>query len=142
MAFASPASQPHTSPSQSLGISRLSRKDTNTAVGLCIDPPNPVLVPLKPTRQPIISASEPDAGVSCEEVRVSEDEPEASGRRRKQTTCGAIGIEAADLTRLLEQFGTHDSNRDVAPASRSRCESFDFDTLLKQAQRGRKMRSS
>lgn len=31
-----------------------------------------------------------------------------------------------------------DSSRDVAPTSRSRCESFDFDTLLKQAQRGRK----
>ncbi len=91
-----------TSPSQ------ISRKDARKAVDLCIDPPNPVLVPLKPTGH-INPASEPlgsdsDACVSCEEVRDSEVKPEASERRRpsvlmpatiteqqNQTTCGEIG---------------------------------------------------
>ncbi|XP_016105160.1 peroxisome proliferator-activated receptor gamma coactivator-related protein 1-like isoform X2 [Sinocyclocheilus grahami] len=78
-------------------------KDARKAVGLLIDPPNPVLVPLKPTRH---TNSEPDACVSCEEGRVSEVKPETLERRPKQTMCGEIGIEAADLTSLLEQFET------------------------------------
>ncbi|XP_016374192.1 peroxisome proliferator-activated receptor gamma coactivator-related protein 1 isoform X2 [Sinocyclocheilus rhinocerous] len=78
-------------------------KDARKAVGLWIDPPNPVLVPLKPTRH---TNSEPDARVSCEEGRVSEVKPETLERRQKQTMCGEIGIEAADLTSLLEQFET------------------------------------
>ncbi|XP_016359699.1 peroxisome proliferator-activated receptor gamma coactivator-related protein 1-like isoform X3 [Sinocyclocheilus anshuiensis] len=78
-------------------------KDARKAVGLCIDPPNPVLVPLKPTRH---TNAEPDACVSCEESRVSEVKPETLERRQKQTMCGEIGIEATDLTSLLEQFET------------------------------------
>ncbi|XP_016407821.1 peroxisome proliferator-activated receptor gamma coactivator-related protein 1-like [Sinocyclocheilus rhinocerous] len=116
-----PAVKVKTSPSQPQGITRHSRKDGRKAVELCIDPPNPVLVPLKPTRrinatqtasEPLGSDSKPDVCVSCEEVRLSEVVPVTSASKprtgqQNQTACGGdIGIEAADLTSLLEQFET------------------------------------
>lgn len=74
-------------------ITRLSCHAVRTSADLCIDPPNPVLVPLKPTLktdssavpssvqtqpaltdspEPLNSDSTPDVCVSCEEVRLTE----------------------------------------------------------------------
>ncbi|KAI7795153.1 putative peroxisome proliferator-activated receptor gamma coactivator-related protein 1 [Triplophysa rosa] len=124
---------------------------------ICVDPPNPTVVTLKPTQhepesstapsevqtqqvhlkpqthpathdtsQPLNShslASKPDVCSSCDDARHPDLEPVTitSGSKPKmsspqkvrkvegqpiQTTAGEIGIEATDLTSLLEQFET------------------------------------
>uniref|UniRef100_A0A9J7YQU9 Si:dkey-93h22.8 n=1 Tax=Cyprinus carpio carpio TaxID=630221 RepID=A0A9J7YQU9_CYPCA len=146
-----------TPPSRPRGVTRPSRRDGRKAVERHIDPPNPVLVPLKPTRRINTAqtraapqdASEPKPD-SCEEVRLSEVvpvtsasvsaviKPTASAERRRlsvlmpttlteqqragqqnQTTCAEIGIEAADLTSLLEQFETQGLTPPATPPHQS-----------------------
>lgn len=95
-----PAVKVKISASQPEEITRPSGHAVRTSADLCIDPPNPVLVPLKPTHktessavpssainstqtQPAItdspellnSDSKPDVCVSCEEVRLTEVVP-------------------------------------------------------------------
>ncbi|XP_016359504.1 peroxisome proliferator-activated receptor gamma coactivator-related protein 1-like [Sinocyclocheilus anshuiensis] len=100
---------------QPQGITRPSRKDGRKAVELCIDPPNPVLVPLKPTRrinatqtasEPLGSDSKPDVCVSCEEVRLSEVVPVTSASKprtgqQNQTACD--GVIGEQTVRLVEK---------------------------------------
>uniref|UniRef100_A0A9J8D4A5 Si:dkey-93h22.8 n=1 Tax=Cyprinus carpio carpio TaxID=630221 RepID=A0A9J8D4A5_CYPCA len=77
-----------TPPSRPRGVTRPSRRDGRKAVERHIDPPNPVLVPLKPTRRINTAqtraapqdASEPKPD-SCEEVRLSEVVPVTSASR-------------------------------------------------------------
>lgn len=92
-----PAAKVKMSASQPEEITRPSCHAVRTSADLCIDPPNPVLVPLKPTHktdssaapssainstqtqpaltdtpEPLNSDSTPDVCVSCEEVRLTE----------------------------------------------------------------------
>ncbi|XP_077100063.1 peroxisome proliferator-activated receptor gamma coactivator-related protein 1-like [Siphateles boraxobius] len=137
------------SASQPREITRSSHVKLRTAADLCTDPPNPVLVPLKPTlssgikTQPALTDSKADVCVSCEEVRLAEvvpviikatDSPTRTGSeppapvlmptsvaekrpegQQNQNTCGDIGIEATDLTSLLEQFETQASEGQNLP---------------------------
>lgn len=62
-------------------LTRSSHVKLRTPADLCTDPPNPVLVPLKPTlssginTQPAPTHSQADVCVSCEEVRLAEVVP-------------------------------------------------------------------
>lgn len=62
-------------------LARSSHVKLRTPADLCTDPPNPVLVPLKPTlssginTQPALTHSHADVCVSCEEVRLAEVVP-------------------------------------------------------------------
>ncbi|CAM4731242.1 unnamed protein product [Leuciscus chuanchicus] len=140
------------SASQPQELTRSSHVKLRTPADLCTDPPNPVLVPLKPTlssgmnSQPALTHSQADVCVSCEEVRLAEvvpviikatDSPARAGSepsapsdsvlmprsvaeelpegQQNRTTCGEIGIEATDLTSLLEQFETQASQGQNLP---------------------------
>ncbi|KAG1941744.1 peroxisome proliferator-activated receptor gamma coactivator-related protein [Pimephales promelas] len=130
------------SASQPREITRSSRVKLRRPENLCTDPPNPVLVRLKPmlssgiNTQPALTHSQADVCVSREEVRPAEVVPviikatdsatrtgsepsdsvptptsvaENPEGQQNQTPCGEIGIEATDLTSLLEQFETQAS---------------------------------
>ncbi|KAK7127309.1 hypothetical protein R3I93_020024 [Phoxinus phoxinus] len=139
-----PAVEVKISASQPREISRSSHVKLRAPSDLCTDPPNPVLVRLKPTpasgvhTPPALTHSKADVCVSCEEVRPAEvvpviikatgsptragSEPTAqkhSEGQQNQTACGEIGIEATDLTSLLEQFETQASEgRNLPEVSR------------------------
>lgn len=127
------------SASQPREITRSSHVKLRTPADLCSDPPNPVLVPLKRTlssgihTQPAPTHSRADAcGEEVAEVVPviikATDSPTRTGSepsdpvlmptsaaekqhegQQNQNTCGDIGIEATDLTSLLEQFETQAS---------------------------------
>lgn len=71
---------------------QISRKDARAAVDLWVDPPNPVLVPLKPTGH---TASERLGSDACEDLKPEASEtvlmPATVTEPQNQTTCGEIG---------------------------------------------------